>query len=736
MPRQIRFLIVLGLILTVPFTAVAAQPDRQTAPTALERLQQQAGGTAQITWDQKTGVPVFISVDLPAAQLNGAAQPEALARSFFAAYRDLYQMRDPSAELALDRVESDEVGMQHVRFSQVVNAVPVFGGQLIVHLQGDSVVAVNGNYFPNAQVNTTPKSSQADAVALVRADIGDPQAELRADRSGLVVYVDEGHPHLAWKINVYSEKNLGNWLYFVDAHDNRVVHQLNQMDAARKITVYDAGNGTSLPGTLTCGDTTGNPACGSPADATEYGAFTNTLKVYNYYSTVLGRLSYNGADAELRSTVHYDSGYNNAFWNGQQMVYGDGDTYAQAFDVIAHELTHGVTEYTSNLIYEHQPGALNESWSDVMAVFAGCSAATGSANCNWLMGDTLGGGIIRDLSNPPAYGDPDHMNNYLWLPLEVDNGGVHTNSGIPNKAAYLLTAGGTFHSVTVTGIGYTKAEQIYYRASKNYMTIYSDFGATRSALYQSCRDLIGSFGISSANCAQVLNAWAAVGVGTPAASFVATSTVYLPLVIRNYPPISCSASNILANGSFESGTANWAESSSGGYTIIGAPPTGITAYDGTHLAWMGGYDSAVDLLYQTINIPSGRTAMQVSFYVRVGTADSTTTPYDKLYASIQPVSGVTLPQIWTLDNTFAYPGWWHVTLTYNEVPYAGQAVRLYIRATTDSTLYTAFLVDAASVQVTCSRYTSLTASSTAPSVTIERVPDRPVADGSQSVGRR
>jgi Zn-dependent metalloprotease len=166
------------------------------------------------------------------------------------------------------------------------------------------------------------------------------------------------------------------------------------------------------------------------------------------------------------------------------------------------------------------------------------------------MGNTLNGGAIRDLSNPPAFGDPDHMSNYLWLPIEprTDYGGVHTNSGIPNKAAYLLTAGGTFHNVVTSGIGYTRTEQIYYRAMKNYLTTYSDFAMTRAALYQSCRDLIGSFGIISGNCDQVLNAWAAVGVGSPAAIVPSGYKVYLPLVVGGSPPLSCSASGILANG--------------------------------------------------------------------------------------------------------------------------------------------------------------------------------------------
>ena len=171
-----------------------------------------------------------------------------------------------------------------------------------------------------------------------------------------------------------------------------------------------------------------------------------------------------------------------------------------------------------------------------MAVFAGCSSATGVANCNWLMGDTLKVERIRDLSNPPAFGDPDHMSGYVWLPLEVDNGGVHTNSGIPNKAANLLTAGGTLHSVTTTGIGYIKAEQIYYRAMKNYLTTYSDFAVARSALFRSCRDLIGTYGITSDNCGQVLNAWAAVGVGSPAVTIPSGHTIYLPVVLHDYRP--------------------------------------------------------------------------------------------------------------------------------------------------------------------------------------------------------
>jgi hypothetical protein len=115
-------------------------------------------------------VPLFISTDLPAPD-RAVAKPDALARSFFAAYSDLYRMQNSEAELSLDRIESDTSGMQHIRFNQVVNDVPVFGGQLIVHLQNDRIQAVNGNYFPDVKVDTAPEFGQDAAVALVRADV-------------------------------------------------------------------------------------------------------------------------------------------------------------------------------------------------------------------------------------------------------------------------------------------------------------------------------------------------------------------------------------------------------------------------------------------------------------------------------------------------------------------------------------------------------------------------------------
>jgi len=704
--------------------ASAPPPPQSAVQAALSALKQVAGDSLNVEWSDGVGsVPTFVSGRIPV----GKAAPEQAARQFFAQYGALYAMRDQAQELTLARVDRDDLDMQHIRFDQTVNGVPVFGGQMIVHLRGDEITAVNGKYFPSVSVGTSPRLTQAEALAGVLADIGDAEATFNADRSGLVVYVDETQqPRLAWKVNAFSEKNLGNWLYFVDAVSGKVIHKLDQMDTV-KVKAYTANHqeltSAQLPGNFICQDS----ACTSASDTDAQYAYSNASKVYDYYKNIHNRLSYNGADSELRSTIRYGNNYENAFWTGSplnQMVYGDGDTYVQAFDVVAHELTHGVTNYTDNLIYEHQPGALNESWSDVMAVFAGCSAQTGTADCTWTMGETLNGGAIRDISDPTLYSDPDHWSDYSWLPLESDNGGVHSNSGIPNKAAYLLTAGGEFHSVTVTGIGYTKTEQIYYRAMQHYLTIYSDFANARSSLYAACQDKIGTYGITSADCDQVLNAWTAVGIGSLPTT-PGPIKVYLPIVMKPVP--TCSTLNILNNGGFESGWTSWAISSN-----YSGWPVRITSIkrSGSYSALLGADRNSVnEQIVQSLTVPGTAQYMQWTVYAGVASGDSTTTAFDKLFLTLLDSTGVAVsPEYWVLDNRYgdgnyghAYT-WYKITLTYNEIQQRNLRVR--IRATTDSSAYTAFFIDDVSFVTTCTRYTLDSQSSQLPKpveVQVERV---------------
>src|SRR5688500_17596699 len=158
------------------------------------------------------------------------------------------------------------------------------------------------------------------------------------------------------------------------------------------------------------------------------------------------------------SSVHYGSSYDNANWNGEQMIYGDAYGFPLADDVVAHELTHGVTEHESNLFYYYQSGAINESFSDLWGEYYDQTNGLGDDDdeVKWQMGDEVWGlGTLRSMSHPPFYGDPDKMSSAGYYESEDDNGGVHHNSGINNKAIYLMVQGDSFNLKTVTPLGWT-----------------------------------------------------------------------------------------------------------------------------------------------------------------------------------------------------------------------------------------------------------------------------------------
>ncbi|MCH0565410.1 MULTISPECIES: M4 family metallopeptidase [unclassified Streptomyces] len=218
-------------------------------------------------------------------------------------------------------------------------------------------------------------------------------------------------------------------------------------------TVYDAEHRTGLPGTRVRGegDEPGQ-------DATVNRAYAGLGATFDLFLTAYGRHSIDGDGLPLDATVHYDEGYDNAFWNGEQMVFGDGDgeiflDFTLPIDVIGHELTHGVTQYTANLTYYGQPGALNESMSDVFgSLIKQYSLGQTAAEADWLIGAGLlaprvTGRALRSMKEPgTAYDDdvlgkdpqPATMDGYVHTGR--DNGGVHINSGIPNHAFYLVAS--------------------------------------------------------------------------------------------------------------------------------------------------------------------------------------------------------------------------------------------------------------------------------------------------------
>jgi Zn-dependent metalloprotease len=285
--------------------------------------------------------------------------------------------------------------------------------------------------------------------------------------------------------------------------------------------VYSADYGTTLPGRTVRQE--GQPPTG---DLAVDEAYDGSGATYDLYQNVYSRNSIDGNGLRLDSTVHYQKGYDNAFWNGRQMVYGDGDEdlppaqrlfnrFTISIDIIGHELTHGVTQYEAKLAYANQPGALNESMSDVFGVLTKqYKLGQTAAEADWLVGQGLftsnvKGVALRSMKAPgTAYDDPilgkdpqpAHMKDYVNT-IE-DNGGVHINSGIPNRA-FFVTA------TTLGGNAWDKAGRIWYVTLRDKLSITSNFQAAADLTFQAAGEL---FGAGSLEQQAVRTGWADVGI--------------------------------------------------------------------------------------------------------------------------------------------------------------------------------------------------------------------------------
>lgn len=306
----------------------------------------------------------------------------------------------------------------------------------------------------------------------------------------------------------------------------RIVTEVSALAAparmeGRQRVVYDAEHGSDLPGRQVRAE--GDPPTGDPAVDE---AYVGSGATYDLYQEVYGRNSIDGKGLRLDSTVHYMQSYDNAFWNGRQMVYGDGDEdlpeserlfnrFTIALDIIGHELTHGVIQYEARLVYWDQAGALNESFADVYGSLVKQRAlGQTAAEADWLIGAGLftahvNGQGIRSMKAPgTAYDDPllgkdpqpAHMNDYVHT--DKDNGGVHINSGIPNRAFYVVAR-------EIGGHAWEKAGLIWYVALRDKLDPRSAFLDAASFTFQVAGDLFGS---GSLEQQAVCTGWADVGI--------------------------------------------------------------------------------------------------------------------------------------------------------------------------------------------------------------------------------
>ncbi len=291
---------------------------------------------------------------------------------------------------------------------------------------------------------------------------------------------------------------------------------------------YTASGSYTTPGTFLCDQN--QSICTNGADPDADKAHQYAADTFMFYNVHHGRNSFDNQGSTIISTVHFGVGYQNAFWDGYQMVYGDN---MAADDVVGHEITHGVTQYASNLIYSYQSGAINESFSDVWGEFIDQTNGSGndSLSVKWLMGEDTPLGAIRSMSDPTIFGNPDKMSSPYYYTGSGDNGGVHINSGVNNKAAYLMVDGSTFNGRTIIGIGLNKTAAVYYEAQVYHLTMGANYNDLYYALIQACQNLIGGVdGITQNDCDQVRTAAEAVEMipTLPATATPTATSTFIP----------------------------------------------------------------------------------------------------------------------------------------------------------------------------------------------------------------
>ena len=299
----------------------------------------------------------------------------------------------------------------------------------------------------------------------------------------------------------------------------------------KRRTAYDAKNGTTLPGTLVRGEGSKPSSDVAINEAYDYAGDT-----YDFYKQVFARNSVDNRGMRLDSSVHYRRLFNNAFWNGMQMVYGDGDGrifvhFTSCLDVIGHELTHGVTQFTSALQYEAQSGALNEHFSDVMgSLVKQWKLKQTAVKADWLIGKGLlasgvKGVALRSMKAPgTAYNDPRtlgrdpqpaHMKDYVNT--DQDNGGVHINSGIPNKAFFNA-------AIALGGNAWEKAGKIWFNAFVRKMGSAAQFADAANATYEAAGEL---YGMGKTEQIAIGDAWKNVGVNVSKKIVTGTAMITL-----------------------------------------------------------------------------------------------------------------------------------------------------------------------------------------------------------------
>ena len=507
---------------------------------------------------------------------NGRSIGLAASDDTLPAALDVVDVMLSGGQLNISSIQEDAMipGRAFERLGQFHEGLPVFGGEISRQMDGRAIVSVTGRLYESldVDVNASIAPERANELAVAAAGAG---AGVYGETALGILPVEGGY-RLVYRMRVLSDWEIRD--FYVDANTGAILLSINGIHTQKSV-----GQGTGIAGTLRKMSTNQTsttfqavdklrPAEGFtlhfPGTVSRLNAFLNSLALFNsdvatdsdnvwtdgptvdahvfqgwVYDYYFKRFNRNGMDdrnIEVDSIVHplarseanrqppnvVSTYINNAFYCCDGLlVYGDGDGrvfnfLAGGFDVVAHEWTHGVTDFTSGLIYRDESGALNEAFSDIMAAsmeFYYYPAGSDKDQADWLIAEDVyvaAPGYLRSLSNPSAHGHPDHYSLRRFIGTNTDDGGVHFNLTIATHAFYLAVAGGRnrVSGVNVPGIGLSnieRMERVFYRAFTQLMGPNSRFSDARRATLQAATDLYGG---GSNERAQVELAWTAVGV--------------------------------------------------------------------------------------------------------------------------------------------------------------------------------------------------------------------------------
>ena len=555
-------------VLLLSTSALTAQDQKITLNTNL------ASQVEKVEYNSRTNFPGFIAFKSQASTISINKNNNDWAKQIF-------PMRSSDALVFKSKNEDAQTNASYYKFQQAYQSIPVEFAMLNFKERNGKLEVLTGDYYadinPSNNISIDKeqaltfakqavpakvykwelKKEEAEMkVALNKSDFSyDPQTTL------VILPINKNNKkefRYAYKLDIFAHEPLQRYHVYIDAENGDLLKKLSRICAtdvkSRGMTRYVGmqsfmsdslspnsfvlrennrkGIGMQIE-TRNCQTLFENESVNFSSTSSTW-SMVNAAKneaaldchfgaerTFDYFYDSLNYNSYDGNGAKLLQYVHYDQGYFNAFWTGSYSCYGDGSMDPlTSVDVVSHEITHGVTQYTADLIYELESGALNESFSDIFGTVVEFKSLGNLAS--WVIGTRSFS--LRDMSNPNRYNNPDTYGGINWtntvdcIPSGSNDGcGVHNNSGVQNFWFYVLAQGDTGvndlkNNYAVIGIGLDKAAKIAFRNLKNYLTPSSDYMDARRGSIQAAIDL---YGYDSQEMKSVMNAWYAVGVGGP-----------------------------------------------------------------------------------------------------------------------------------------------------------------------------------------------------------------------------